>query len=216
MKGVVVIDARESSDQLALERFAPIGLAFLFGMYAAFALGAMPPALVFGWINDVLAIVSGLLMLPVAVALHVLLRLAAPRLSRLALMIGIGANGAIVILQSLLVLGALTFAQEIGPVLVAFLFLAAWFVMTGSLGSGSGVLPHGVRMGLLAVTYLFYPIWAFWLGRHLLRLARDPVQRAGSSLPADPGKPSTQAGPGQLPASRAETRRAAAWPRPHP
>ncbi|PZR65226.1 MAG: hypothetical protein DLM71_00190 [Chloroflexi bacterium] len=32
-----------------------------------------------------------------------------------------------------------------------------------------GALPHGVRMGLLAATYIGYPIWAFWLGRHLLR-----------------------------------------------
>ena len=161
---------------------APIGLAFLFAMYVSFAIGAMSQGLVFGWINDVLAIVSGVLMLPVAVAVHVALRSAAPQLSALALTIGIGANGAIVILQSLLVLGALTFAQEIGPVLVAFLFLAMWFVMTGYLGSGSGVLPHGVRMGLLAVTYVFYPVWAFWLGRHLLRLARQPVSSAGSSL----------------------------------
>jgi hypothetical protein len=30
-------------------------------------------------------------------------------------------------------------------------------------------------MGLLAVTYVGYPIWAFWLGRHLLRLAGEPV-----------------------------------------
>jgi hypothetical protein len=154
---------------------APIGLASLIAMYVAFAIGSMSRGLVFGWINDVLAIVTGLLMLPVAVAVHVLLRSGAPQLSRLLLLIGIGANVAIVVLQSLLVLGALTFAQEIGPVLVAFLFLAVWFVMTGYLGSRSGVLSRGFRMGLLAVTYVGYPIWAFWLGRHLLQLVGEPV-----------------------------------------
>jgi hypothetical protein len=148
---------------------------FLVAMYASFAIGAMSQGLVFGWVNDVLAIISGLLMLPVAVAVHLLIRSGAPRLSRLALLIGIGANVAIVILQSMLVLGALTFAEEIGPVLGAFLFLAVWFVMTGYLGSRSGVLPRGVRMSLLAVTYVAYPIWAIWLGRHLRRAGGAPA-----------------------------------------
>jgi hypothetical protein len=71
---------------------------------------------------------------------------------------------------------------------VAFLFLAVWFVMTGYVGSRSGVLPRGVRMGFLAVTYVCYPIWAFWLGRQLVRLAREPSIRASSSLPAHQGE----------------------------
>jgi hypothetical protein len=48
-------------------------------------------------------------------------------------------------------------------------------VLTGYLGSSSGTLPHGLRMGLLAVTYVGYPIWAFWLGRRLLQQIREPV-----------------------------------------
>jgi hypothetical protein len=166
---------------------APIGLAFLVAMYAAFGAGARSQGLAFGWVNDVLAIVSGLLMLPVAVAVHVLLRQHAPAASRFALVIGIGANLAIVVLQSLLVLGALTFEQEIGPVLVAFLFLAVWFVLTGYLGSSSGLLPNGVRMGVLPVTYIGYPIWAFWLGRHLLRVAGE---RALGEVSASPERAS--------------------------
>ncbi len=94
--------------------------------------------------------------------------------------IGIDANLAIIVLQSLLVVGALTFQEEVGPVLVAFLVLVVWFVMIGYLGSSSGVLPHGVRMGLLAATYVGYPIWAVWLGRHLLRLAGEPVSSPGA------------------------------------
>lgn len=152
---------------------APVGLVFLVAMYAAFGAGARSQGLAFGWVNDVLAIVTGLLMLPVAVAVHALLGSHAPAASRFALVIGIGANLAIVVLQSLLVLGALRFEQEIGPVLVAFLVLAVWFVLTGYLGSSSGLLPNGVRMGVLPVTYIGYPIWAFWLGRHLLRAAAE-------------------------------------------
>ncbi len=144
-------------------------------MFVSFALGATSIGLVFGWINDVSAVVAALLMLPLVVAVYVLLRPHAPIVSGLAIVIGLGANLAIMVLQSLLVLGALTFQEEVGPVLIAFLFLVVWLVLTGYLGSSSGTLPHGLRMGLLAVTYVGYPIWAFWLGRRLLQQIREPV-----------------------------------------
>jgi len=153
---------------------APIGLVFLVAMYVSFALGAKAPGLAFGWIDDVLAIVTGLLMLPTVLAVDVLLRGRAPQVSRLALIVGIGANVAIAMLQSLLVAGVLTFDQEIGPVLIAFLALVVWFVTTGFIGSSIGVLPHGLRMSVLAATYIGYPFWALWLGRHLLRRAGEP------------------------------------------
>ena len=157
-----------------------VGLVFLVAMYASFAVGATSPGLVFGWINDVSAVLAGSLMLPLVVALHVLLRPHAPILSGLATVIGLGANLAIMVLQSLLVLGALTFQEEVGPVLIAFLFLVVWLVLTGYLGSSSGTLRYGLRMGLLAVTYFGYPIWAFWLGRHLLRLGGETVSESGA------------------------------------
>ena len=160
---------------LASGLVSAVGFVCLALMYALFAAGSASAALAFGWVNDVLAVVNGLLMLPVAVAVHELIRSQRPTASRLALMIGIGANLAIVVLQSLLVIGTLTFQQEIGPVLVAFLFLAVWFVTTGYLGSSSRLLPNGVRMSVLAITYVAYPIWAIWLGRHLLNRAAVPV-----------------------------------------
>jgi hypothetical protein len=154
---------------------AAVGLLFLVAMFASFAAGATSPGLVFGWINDVSAVLAALLMLPVVVAIHVLLRPHAPIMSGLATVIGLIANLAIMVLQSLLVLGALTFQEEVGPVLIAFLFLVVWLVLTGYVGSSSGALTHGLRMGLLAVTYVGYPIWAFWLGRRLLQQIREPV-----------------------------------------
>jgi hypothetical protein len=163
---------------------AAIGLVFLIALYVSFAIGATSQGLVFGWINDVSAIVWGLLMLPLAVGLHVLLRPNAPTLSGLAMFIGIGAILAIIVLQSLLVVGVMTFEHQVGLVSIAFLFLAVWFLTTGYLGSSSGVLPHGLRMGILAATYVGYPIWAYWLGRNLQRLAGKsgstpaPVDRA--------------------------------------
>ena len=156
-----------------------IGVVFLVAMFASFAVGARPAGMVFGWINDLLGVVGALLMVPVAVALHVLLRSHAPGLSRLAMLIGIGALVAISVLQALLVVGILTFEAEVGPVSIAYLVLVVWFVMTGYLGSSSGTLRHGVRMGLLAATYIGYPLWAFWLGRHLLHPVREPVLGPG-------------------------------------
>jgi len=155
-----------------------VGLVFLVAMFVSFAVGGTSNGLVFGWINDVSGVVAALLMLPLVVAVHVLLRPHAPILTRLTTVIGLGANLAIMVLQSLLVLGALTFQEEVGLVLIAFLVLVVWLVMIGHLGSSSGVLPHGVRMGLLAVTYFGYPIWAFWLGRHLLRPRGESVSES--------------------------------------
>ena len=109
------------------------------------------------------------------IAVGALLRPTAPVASRLATVIGRSSILAVVILQAMLVVGALTFAEQVGPVSFALLAFAAWLVIVGHLGSASGALPHGVRMGLLAATYIGYPFWAFWLGRHLLRLAGEPV-----------------------------------------
>jgi hypothetical protein len=162
---------------------AAIGLAALIVMYALFAVGATSPALAFGWVNDTLGIVGAVLMVPLAWGLHVLLRPGAPILSAVALTIGLAAMLAIAALQSLLVAGALAFADEVGPVSIAFLALGVWLVMTGYLGKRSGALPWGSRMGLLGATYVGYPVWAFRLGRHLLHLAGGPVSSPTSSAP---------------------------------
>ncbi len=50
---------------------------------------------------------------------------------------------------------------------VAFLALAAWFVLTGRIAARAGVLPHGTRLGVLAASYVGYPVWAFRLARTL-------------------------------------------------
>jgi hypothetical protein len=63
----------------------------------------------------------------------------------------------------------LTFEQQIGPVSIAYLALAAWFVLTGRLGSVTGTLPDGVRWGVFAAVYLGYPFWAIRTARLLDR-----------------------------------------------
>lgn len=75
---------------------------------------------------------------------------------------------AIVVLQGLVIIGVLTFDQEITPASVVYIGLAVWFVLAGHLGRTAGVLPNGVRWGILGATHVGYPIWAFWMSRHLV------------------------------------------------
>ena len=146
---------------------AAIGIAFLVAMFASFAAGATTSGQTYGRINDVLVLVSYLLAAPSVVAVHVLLRPWAPLLNGLLAVVGLGAIGAIVVLQYLLISEALTFEEQVGPVSLAIFVLGAWFVTTGYLGRSSDVLPRGLRMGLVAATYVGYPIWAIWMGRRL-------------------------------------------------
>jgi hypothetical protein len=157
-----------------------LGAAGVVFLTAMFAVGPRRAGLPFGRINDVLVLVSYLLAAPTAVALHGILRRRFPILSLVTLVLGLAAIAAIVVLQALLILDVLTFEQQIGPVSVALFGLAVWFVLTGYLGSSGGDLQHGARMGLLAATYVGYPIWAIWIGRKLAQGNRPVVTVAGA------------------------------------
>jgi hypothetical protein len=165
---------------------AAIGLVMFVAMFVSFAVGAQAPGMLFGWFNDVLVLITYLLVIPTVIAVDALLRPTAPVASRVATLIGLGSIAAVLILQALLVVGALTFADQVGAVSLALLAFAVWLVIVGRLGSSRGVMHHGVRMGLLAATYVGYPFWAFWLGRHLRRLAGEtapgPVVIVGPPL----------------------------------
>ena len=149
-------------------------VATLVGMYIGFALGpdARPMAFRIGAINDALTILVYGLVLPVVPAMHVLLRETGT--TRSLLLATVGAAGIVVtmILQWLLVTGALTFEQQILPVGIALLAVGAWMVGTGILARRTGLRPHGLRDGLLGATYVGYPAWAIGLGGRLLRRSR--------------------------------------------
>jgi hypothetical protein len=145
-----------------------LGVAFLVAMAASFAVGATSAGMVFGWTNDVLVMVSYLLTAPAVLALAPLLRARAPLLGAFVAAIGLLSIAGIVVLQLLLVVGVLTFEQQIGPASIVYIGLAVWFVVSGYLGRVAGVLPKGVRWGILGATYVGYPIWAFWMSRRLV------------------------------------------------
>jgi hypothetical protein len=146
-------------------------VATLVAMYIGFALGpdVRSTALRLGAINDALAIVVYGLALPVVPAMHVLLRETGS--ARSLLLAAVGAVGIVVtlILQWLLVTGRMTFEAQILPVSIALLSVGAWMVGTGVLARRTGLLPRGLRDGLLGAVYVGYPFWALGIGRRLLR-----------------------------------------------
>jgi hypothetical protein len=145
---------------------AAAGLVFWFARFAF-------PGGILGWLNDGLVMIQYTLALPIAVALHMLFRRSHPRFSLAAMVVGIAGMLGVVVLQFMLLVRALTFAQQVVPVTTAILVVGVWLVMTGYLGRATGLMPRGLLMSLLAVPHFGYPIWAFWLGR-TLRAQRDP------------------------------------------
>lgn len=142
-----------------------VSLVFLIAMFVAFGAGGQSAGMALGFVNDMLGWVSCLLALPAVVAIHALVRRAAPRLSVALLVLGLASFAAIVVLQLLLVTKVLTFEEQIGPVSIAYLALGIWLVTSGYLGSRAGAIPNGARWGLFAAIYIGYPFWAFRTAR---------------------------------------------------
>ncbi len=155
---------------------AVIGIGFLIAMSIGFI--ADNRALQrFGTLNDICIIIQYGLALPITLALHQHLKAHAPILSRAAIGIGITGMIAVGVLQFLLIVGVLTFEEQVGPVIVALLVIGVWLLMTGYLGRSAGKPSSSLVLSLLARFYLGYPIWAFWLGRDLLSRNEQRAQQ---------------------------------------
>ena len=157
---------------------AVIGIVFLALMYASFAAGIQRDGERFGAINDILVVVQDLLMVPAIAAAYVLGRERWPGRSLAIALSGVVLVALIVLLQGLLIGGAMTFEEQIGPLSVMLVLLAVWFAAAGWLLTALGIVRRGVALGLVAATYLGFPIWAFVLGRAL----RDRAGRSSSTL----------------------------------
>jgi hypothetical protein len=139
-------------------------------MFAGFALGpdARATALRFGTINDTLTIVVYGLLLPVIPAMHVLVKeTGSSRSLALAL---VGAAGIVftMVLTWLLISGAMSIEQQIGPVSLALVAAGVWIVGASYLAAKVGFLPNGLRNGVLGALYVGLPVWGVDLGRRLL------------------------------------------------
>lgn len=146
-----------------------IGVVFLIAMFALFATPLKSLGLTFGLLNDICVALQYLLTIPIALVLHRVLSPHNPTLLRIATGVGITAMLIIIALQLALIFGALTFEQQVPWVSLAMLGgVGAWLVITGWVARSTGRMPNSMLMSVLAIPYLGYPVWAFWLGRRLL------------------------------------------------
>lgn len=146
-----------------------IGVVFLITMFVLFATPLKTLGLTFGLLNDICVAIQYLLTIPVALALYRILLPYNPALIRLATIVGIAMMLVVIGLQLALIFGVVTFERQVVWVSLAMIVgVGSWLVITGLVARSTGRLPHSVLMSGVAVPYLGYPVWAFWLGRRLL------------------------------------------------
>src|SRR5262245_35125668 len=104
----------------------------------------------FGAINDITSVFQVIFMLPLALVLYRVLRSHSQSLSFLAMLLGCGGILVAGSVQSLLVLGAITFQQSARS-FPAGLAIGGWLILSSYLGFSSQSLPRPLAwVGLLA------------------------------------------------------------------
>jgi len=146
-----------------------VGFVFLITMFVFFATPYKSLGETFGMLNDICVALQYLLAIPVALALDQILRPYNPTLIRFATIIGILMMMIVIGLQLALVFGVIPFERQVGWVTLAMIVgVGSWLMMTGLVARSTGRFPNSVLMSGIAVPYVGFPVWAFWLGRLLL------------------------------------------------
>ncbi len=146
-----------------------IGVVFLIVMFVLFATSRRELGLTFGLLNDISGALQYLLTIPIAFALYRILLPYNPVWIRIATLVGVAAMLVVVVLQLALIFGVLTFQEQgLWASLAIFVGVGSWLVITGLVARSTGRLPNSVMISAIAIPYVGYPIWAFWLGRRLL------------------------------------------------
>jgi hypothetical protein len=147
---------------------AAIGIVFLIIFYSDFEVYGQ-----FGTMNDIMVIVQYSLMLPIAFVLYRLLRAVDAVKAQTNFMIGLGGMLAVIILQLFLVLDIIPFYLQIGPVILCFFIVLAWFILNRNLSQRDAemktLVPQNKALTILAGLVFGYPIWAYLLGRNFLQ-----------------------------------------------
>lgn len=121
---------------------------FLIGFFTLASSGVTLAGVSLGHINDVLGAVQFATLAPVAWVLAS--RLPDSRVVRVATVVAVAAMAAFTVLSVLLVAGALTFAQQIGPVMVTIVAIYLWLLGINLLAHRTRTLPRTVtRTGVL-------------------------------------------------------------------
>ncbi|MGD2058898.1 MAG: hypothetical protein PVI04_09205 [Anaerolineales bacterium] len=138
---------------------AAMGLVFLVVFFSGF------PG--FGLLNDLAVILHYLLLLPIMILIHKMLGSTGEKMHILTRVVGLTGVIAVIVLQSLLVLGLMPFRRQIMLVIPAFLLCMVWFVLAERMGRSGSFLPKGITLSIMAGLVLGYPLWAFKLARNL-------------------------------------------------
>lgn len=145
-----------------------VGVVLLIAMFVLFATPYKEVGLRVGRLNDICVALQYLLTIPIALALHQVLRVYQPGLMRAATILGIVSMLLVFGLQLLLIFKLLTFERQVVWVSLAMILgVGSWLVITGIVARSTGRMPNSVLMSVLAVPYVGYPVWAFWLGQIL-------------------------------------------------
>lgn len=122
---------------------------------------------VFGPLNDIAVTIQYIFMLPIAFLIYRRIEPQGRFISISVTLIGVLGMLAVIVLQTLLVVGVISFGQQIGMVVIAFLVVMLWFVLVESLGRDDEIIPKGRLLAVLAGMIIGYPVWAKRLRRNL-------------------------------------------------
>lgn len=146
-----------------------IGVVLLITMFVLFATPQKELGNRVGLLNDICVALQYLLTVPIALTLYRILSAYNPLLIRIATILGIVSMLIVFVLQVLLIFKVLAFEQQVLWVSLAMILgVGSWLVVTGLVARPTGRLPNSLLMSSLAVPYLGYPLWAFWIGLQLL------------------------------------------------
>ena len=146
-----------------------IGVVLLIAMFALFATQQSELGNRVGWLNDICVALQYLLTIPIALALYRILSAYNPLLIRIATILGIVSMLIVAGLQLLLIFKVLTFEQQVLWVSLAMILgVGSWLLVTGLAARSTNRLPNSLLMSILAVPYIGYPVWTFWIGLQLL------------------------------------------------
>lgn len=84
------------------------------------------------------------------------------------MLIGVAVGVAGTILSLLFVFEVLWFVDLFAEFLYGLLAFSLWMLLEAFLARQNGKPPRDFVMALIGATIIGYPLWAVWLGRHLL------------------------------------------------
>lgn len=147
-----------------------IGVVLLIGMFVLYGASNRQLGNIFGTVNDVCVALQYLLSIPIALALYRILLPYNPRLIQVATVAGIGMMIAVIALQVALIFRVLPFEKQVTWVSLAMIVgVGSWLLIIGLVSRSTRRFPNSLLISAIAVPYVGYPLWAFWLGWHLLR-----------------------------------------------